>query len=241
MVAVLKKIIRQPTALPKALSQRLSRFWRGMRQQQGDSLHDHDAEYTHADALEKHRQLYQRFRDEDLFNHPENKFGALLARYPQLRDTAVDIGSGAGWLSATLAAQGFARVVALEPSAAALRLACELFPQATTITWQQGFAETLLPNLRLTTPTAFFTGCVLSHLRDAEVIKICAALNAVAPPGSILGFSECWGKPYHRYLWHVRSQAWWQQQLAGWEIDFHGPVIENTPHRHKGFHAVKRA
>ncbi len=209
-------------------------------QKPSDSYDRHNAEYLDPGVIEQERAKVPLYQTREAFNDQENKLGLLLKKYPQVRALAIDIGSGVGWLSALLSTD-FGSVVAIEPSSAAVEIARRLYPAANfpNIDWRVGFAESVIPGLSFTQPTLFVTGCVLSHLRDAETAKICAAVNAGAPKGSILGFNECWGTEWHQKLWHVRTKEWWQAQLPGFQIDFHGPEIENVPGRHKGFHAIK--
>jgi len=132
-------------------------------------------------------------------------------------------------------------VVAIEPSSSAIRIAQELFPKADfpNIEWKLGFAEKELKSFHVDGPVCFVTACVLSHLTDDAVKKICQQINIIAPKGSILGFAECWGPESHNFMWHIRTQSWWQRQFPGWELDFYGPNIQDVAGRHKGFHGVR--
>jgi len=205
----------------------------------------HNNELESSTALEKERKIaYTRLR-EDGINDSEIKIDELLYLHGEIK-IAIDIGSGAGWGSAALSKK-ISTVFALEPSEAGINIAKEIFPmnEFGNIEWKQGFAEDLLPTLKLESPALFFTGCVLSHLRDIEVKKICKAVNNVAPENSILAFSECWGeKSWHQLMWHVRTKEWWQAQLPGWELTFHGPeIIDKDDYKgnyHKGFWGVKK-
>jgi len=204
------------------------------------SYSQHDSEYQLPGALERHRQIYAEYEEQNLFDNPENRFGDLLAAYPEVRELAVDIGAGAGWLSARLSRE-FHRVVAIERSDAALSLAIEIFPKEShgNIEWKHGFAEDVIRSLEYRGPTLFITGCVLSHLPDRIVTRICSAIENLAPKGSILGFAECWGGESHEFMWHVRTPDWWRDRLASFDLDFFGPEIQDVQGRHKGFHGVK--
>ena len=233
-----KKAISNPklTAQIAAKTVRRLPIW----QKPTSSYEEHNAQYLEEGKLEVERKVAQSFRDQDLFNSPEMRLKTLLDKYPTIRDVAVDVGSGAGWLSAELSPI-YKKVIGIEPSAKAVEIAQELYPakKFPNIEWIVGFAEDKLPTLNLTTPTLFVTGCVLSHLQDKSVITICKAINNIATTGSILSFAECWGKPSNHNMWHTRSKEWWQQALNGWEINFHGEQIQNVPGRYKGFHAVR--
>jgi len=189
-------------------------------------------------------EAFARIQNNDI-NDAELRVDELLQKYP-LVDTTVDIGSGAGWASGAMSSR-VKSITAIEPSVAGVNMAKEIFAEDkfSNITWRHGLAEEILPTLELRSPTLFLTGCVLSHLRDAEVIKICTAVSKIAPDGSILAFAECWGeKPWHQLMWHVRTKDWWQEQLPEWELTFHGPqVAEKDEYKgiyHKGFWGVRK-
>ena len=209
-------------------------------QHPNDSYLRHHAELSQADSLEKHRRIFQDYEDSDLFNHAEQRFAELIGSHPEVRGVAVDVGCGAGWLSARMS-RDFERVIGIEPSSAGLNIARQLFPQSQypNIEWIEGFAEQVLLSLKFDQPVLFVTGCVLSHLTDESAAQICAAIERIAPIGSLLGFSECWGRESHEFMWHVRTKDWWRNRLPGWELDFHGPQIQDIPGRHKGFHGLK--
>lgn len=206
----------------------------------------HNSELEQPTALETERKIAYDRLDNNYINDAELKTDALLALHPTV-SIAVDIGSGAGWGSAALSKR-VSHVYALEPSEAGIKIAKEIFKgeEYSNIEWKHGFAEELLSTMEIKTPAIFFTGCVLSHLRDAEVEKICKAVTDIAPIGSVLTFSEGWGeKPWHQLMWHVRTKEWWQTQLPGWELTFHGPEVpENDEYKgkyHKGFWGVKKS
>lgn len=205
------------------------------------SYERHQCDYKEY-SLETIKNIYCKFETENNFNHPENRFADLLARYPENRFAAIDIGCGAGWLSAHLHREGFARVIGIEPSSTALSFARQLYPHNgfPSIQWIEGFAENVLSQIEFAEPVLFVTGCVLAHLPDDVVIQICKRV-AQAPAESLLAFSEPWGPKSDEPLWHVRTPAWWQHQLSGWDLIFHGPAIQNVPGRHKGFHGIKRS
>ncbi|MBY0538589.1 class I SAM-dependent methyltransferase [Patescibacteria group bacterium] len=204
----------------KKILKALSTFIQG----QEESFKRHNAQYEAPGKFEQDRDAGYKNIQEDRINWPDFGIRDLLAKHPNVK-TAVDIGSGTGWVAASVHSLGL-NVIALEPSAAAIDISKRAYPAESypNITWHQGFAEELLPTLRLTEPAIFITGCVLSHLRDKEVEKICRAICAVAPAGSVLAFSECWSekKPWHQRMWHIRSKAWWQSQFPEWTLTFGG-------------------
>jgi len=216
-----------------------------LKQTSASSFKRHNGEFEmkNEEEIAAVRSELEKMDKSGFMDIPENKFGQILAKYPTVRHTAVDIGSGAGWLSAKLAGDyKFVEVMAIDPSPALINVAKGFYPaeQYPAIKWVRGFAEDVLSNLNFTEPVFFFTGCVLSHLRDKEAARICEAVNKISPIGSVLSFGECWGTEWHQYMWHVRTKEWWQRELPGWELDFHGPNIQEVPGRHKGFHGVKK-
>lgn len=196
----------------------------------------HNAQYLEGQKLEEERAIGEAYIASKYLNSPTFRITDLLAKHPDVKE-AVDVGSGTGWLSVALS-EYVERVTAIEPSQAAIDIATSLYPDTPRISWMQGFAENLLPTLTLERPVLFVTGCVLSHLRDSEVQKICAAIEQVAPAGSVLAFSECWGPAWHQRLWHVRTREWWQGQLPTWTLDFHGPQTAGTDY-FMGFHGME--
>lgn len=237
-----KRALKNPSwAFRRVLGRTIQELRRiSQRESALTSYGQHHSEYARPDALARHLSTYRTYEEQDLFNHPENRFGELIGKHPEVRGVAVDIGAGAGWLSARLS-RDFGKVIAIEPSAAAVNLAKQMYSDAKfgNIEWVQGMAQEMIRNLRLDSPSFFVTGCVLSHLPDNVAEQICSAINKVAPQGSILAFAECWGPESHEFMWHVRTQEWWRRALPGWKLDFHGPQIQGVSGRHKGIHGVR--
>ena len=212
----------------------------GLLQSSTGSFKRHNSQYEEAGKLEAERALGLKNLEDDMINNPEMKVRDLLALHPGIA-TGVDIGTGTGWSAAALSPL-LEAVIAIEPSEAALAIAEQIYTQNDypNISWKQGFAEAELLQLKLIKPTLFLTGCVLSHIRDKEVIAICNAISKAAPSGSVLAFAECWGdESWHQLMWHVRTKDWWQTQLPDWELTFHGPAIADTNY-HKGFWGTKK-
>lgn len=212
----------------------------GLFQSATGSYTRHNNQYEEQGKLDEERALGEKNLNDTVINSAEFRVLDLLKGHPEV-STAVDIGSGTGWSSAALSSS-MKEIIAIEPSLAATNMAKELYPKEKYphITWRTGFAEKELLELSLATPTLFLTGCVFSHIRDQEVVKICTAVAKVAPPGSVLAFAECWGdEPWHQLMWHVRTKDWWQAQLPDWELDFHGPQVAGERY-HKGIWGVKK-
>jgi SAM-dependent methyltransferase len=209
-------------------------------QQSKSSYKKHNKQFNDVNSLDNHIKIYKKFETENHFNSPECKYDDLLNKHPNIRHTAIDIGCGAGWLSAKLSTQ-FQKVIAIEPSNTGIKFAKKIFPKNKfpNIKYIVGLAEKKLTKINLSHPSFFVTGCVFSHLTDKTVKDICSIINQIAPKDSILAFAECWGKESHDFMWHIRTQEWWQKALPEWKLDFHGPSIQNIAERHKGFHGVK--
>lgn len=188
------------------------------------SFKRHNEELSREHALETERAIGLERLASNAINSPDFLVQDILQKHSNIT-TCVDIGSGAGWASAAVS-KLTQQVIALEPSQAGINIAKTLYPteEYKNITWKNGFAEELLPTLSLTNPTLFITGCVLSHLRDQEVLKICKAVCDIAPDGSVFAFSECWSEdtPWHQHMWHIRTKAWWQAAFPGWTLEFDG-------------------
>jgi len=209
-------------------------------QRSTESFKRHNSQYIEEGKLEAERVSGMKHILDNSINGVELRVTDLLDKHPQIK-IAVDIGSGTGWSSAALT-KSVERIISIEPSQAALDIskniyATEIYPN---ITWIHGLAEDVLPKLKLETPTLFFTGCVLSHIRDKEVIKICEAISKAAPQGSVMSLAECFGEEsWHQMMWHVRTKDWWRQQFPEWELTFHGPQVPGESYC-KGIWGIKK-
>jgi precorrin-6B methylase 2 len=209
-------------------------------QSRTESFKRHNRQYIEQGKLEKEKAAGLNNLQADLINCSEMRVRDLLQQHPQIK-TAVDVGSGSGWSGAALA-KLVPKVIGIEPSQAAVDISKEIYTKDTypNITWLQGLAEEVLPTLKLETPTLFLTGCVLSHIRDKEVIQICEAITKAAPQGSIMSLAECFGdEEWHQLMWHVRTKDWWRAQFPQWELTFHGPLVPGENYS-KGIWGVKK-
>jgi hypothetical protein len=155
---------------------------------------------------------------------------SLISENPNLK-TCIDLGSGTGWVSNILS-EKFSRVVSIEPSTSAIEISkhCFGYGYSSNIEWMQGFAEEILPELdELSGPTFVFTGVVLSHTPNSVAKKILRYFDENLLIGSAGLLVEAWGNPRSEKLWHIRSKAWWQENLSNCEIDFYGPERVNVP------------
>ena len=174
-----------------------------------------------------------------LYNQPSLKMSHFLKKFKKNRYLVVDIGSGDGWLSAKLS-KFFKKIIAIETSKEAVKLAKKRYKKHSNINWINGFAEDCISKIEFKKPVLFTSLHVLSHLTDNQVLKICKIINSKnIPKNSILNFSELYTKvnSIRKYMNTSRSIKWWSKNLSNWRLDFHGPVISKIKNekRHKGF------
>ena len=157
--------------------------------------------------------------------------------------TAVDIGSGTGWLANYLITErNYTKVYAIEPSESAIDIAKRLYPDQKKVKYINGFAEEELFKIKLTKPTFFSTLCVLTHLEDETVISILDSMNKISSTGSVYAASEPWGPKYEESAWNIRPPEWWVENLPDWEFEFYSDCIiphPPVPTSYKGFIATK--
>lgn len=179
-----------------------------------------------------------------LYNQPSLKMPHFLKKYKQNRYLVVDIGSGDGWLSAKLS-KFFKKVIAIETSKEAVKIARKRYKNYSNINWINGFAEDYISKIEFKEPVLFTSCHVLSHLTDNQVLKICKIMNSKkTPKNSILNFSELYTKDnsIRKYMDTSRSIKWWNKNLSSWQLDFHGPMVSKNKNekRYKGFWGHKK-
>ena len=86
------------------------------------------------------------------------------------------------------------KVIGIEPSEQALKIAKEIYPpkKYPNIEWINDFAENGLRHLEFENQF-FFSGCVLSHLKDESVIQICETICKITKNGSGFHFVKTGG------------------------------------------------
>lgn len=177
------------------------------------------------------------------FDNEECKIGRLLAKYPNIRSYAFDIGAGAGWLTSKLS-ENFEYVIAIEPSAKAIEICKTMYPQQNII-WMCGFAEDILPKIEFdqTNPIFINTCSVFIHMSDEYVTPILDIINSSRVcKGSILSFQEFWSPllHYNEPMGNCRSIQWWTNKLCNWKLNFHGiEVFNQGSNIFKGLHGEK--
>jgi len=204
------------------------------------SKDQHDkTQYSNCQDLAYWKEHNERHEGDSVFNNKEIKLIDLLESHKNVRKTAVDIGSGAGWLSSKLSSF-FEKIISIEPSQKAVDISKKLYTDKPNIEWILGYAEDVLAVLEFNKkePVLFVTCSVFQHLNNKDVEKVLSWLNENAPTDSILGFQEPWGEDNHREMHHVRTKEWWSSKLSNWNLDFHGPQV--LPNTNKGFHGIKK-
>lgn len=176
------------------------------------------------------------------FNNEELKVKSLLEKNTNIRDYAIDIGCGAGWMSNELS-KHFQYVISIDPSHNAINTCKQLYPQENII-WIVGYAEDVLNSIEFDFSSNYFinTCSVFQHMSDEFVSPILQFINKNFK-NSILSFQEWWSENRHfnEGMGNCRTQKWWKQHLSTWEIDFHGPDMSSHGEYfhgiHKGLHA----
>ena len=192
-----------------------------------NSYEAHNKQYEEKDKLEKEllihnlkttESLSKSARTWDNLYKPGHLHGNWLDSQTKIKD-AVDIGCGTGWfVNFLIDHKKFENVIGIEPSQAAINIAKKLHDN--DLTYLCGFAEDMLPNITLNSPTLFTTFIVFSHLTDDIVIKILKEMNKVAPKDSVFIFNENVGTEFHMNLWHCRTKKWWEENLPNWKITY---------------------
>lgn len=181
------------------------------------------------------------------FNGPEIRVKDLLEKNPHIRDYAIDIGCGGGWMSNELS-KYFQYVISIDPSNLAIENVCKkLYPQENII-WINGYAEDALENINFDYSASYFinTCSVFQHMSDEFVSPIITFINKNFKHG-ILSFQEWWSEDRHfnQGMGNCRTKKWWSEQLSNWDIDFHGPSIANSgayfENINKGLHAKTKS
>ena len=202
------------------------------------SYDQHNSEYVQPGKFDYEKHHHDLNDKNQVQFRPDSPLGPVLNRYPEIK-IGVDIGCGSGW-QANLMSKQMDVVYAMEPSSAALDIAKKIYPENDKVVWMNGFAQDLLPTLQLDKPAVFNSFCVLSHLEDEDVERICKSINEVAHVGSVLSFSECYGCDFKSHLWYVRVKEWWQERFPGWEFYYHEAKIEHPRGAFKAFIGVKK-
>lgn len=201
------------------------------------SFDAHNAEYMMSDALERETKVHKDYTDKKAQYNPDSTLGYILEN--KIFKYAIDIGAGTGWHS-NLMSKYIDNVYSIEPSLHAQEIAKKIYPSS-NVKYINAFAQIGMSKLTIDGPALFNSSCVLSHLDDSVVEKICSEINLISKTGSCLSFSECHGLYFSdsKNLWHVRTQEWWKNNFPGWEFHFLDYSITHPAGAFKGFWAQK--
>jgi SAM-dependent methyltransferase len=190
-----------------------------------DSFDAHNSEFIIEGKIELEKSVHKKYDQTNIFNGETLRFQDIIQANPWIQ-VAVDIWSGSWFYSGKLT-EYFDTVYWVEPSATGIEIAKQITKNSHQITWINDFWEKAVEKIvqEHNEPIFFLTSTVLSHLDDTVVSAVCASINQ-SKVGSVFAFSEVFWKTKHQHLWHIRSQAWWQEQLPWWEIDFFGPQVK---------------
>lgn len=162
------------------------------------------------------------------FNTPQVRVKDLLDKFPNIRNFAIDIGCGGGWMSNELS-KYFEYVIAIDPSNYAIEICKKLYTQSNII-WIVGYSDDVLQSIDFDFNASYFiNSCsVFQHIDDAYTIPTLKFINDNFKHG-ILSLQEWWSENRHfnQGMGNCRTKMWWKQQLSNWDLDFHGPSISN--------------
>jgi len=195
------------------------------------SYHRHDQDYKNLYDIGNLIDAYEK----DGINAQFESAGytKILAMFPSVRGVHVDIGCGGGWLLVKTS-PFFRRVIGVDPSADALRVARDITKNISNIELVHSDMTDVFKNLSLQEPVFITTATVLSHIQDWYVESFLKYVNNL-PQGSILLFGEPYGGNIHRRLWYVRSKRWWAKALSDWQLVF----VEDENKKQYGIGGVK--
>ncbi len=189
-----------------------------------DSFDAHNSEFLVDWKIEAERLVHKEYQETNIFNGDTLRFHDIIDQNPWI-NIAVDIGSWS-WFYTNKLTEYFSNVYGIEPSSTGIGIAKNITDND-KITWINDLGEKAIWSIisQYDEPIFFLTSTVLSHLDDAVVSAICQRINN-AQIGSVLAFSEVFGRTKHQHLWHIRTKEWWQEVLAWWELDFFGPEVK---------------
>lgn len=205
------------------------------------SHNSHDQTDYLVRTLEEWKKYNDEFSKRE-FDTEQVKVKTLLEKHQKVRDFAIDIGCGGGWMANELS-KYFKYVIAIDPSHYAIENVCKkLYPQSNII-WIVGYSEDILNNIKFDFSYSYFinTCSVFQHMSDDFVSPVLKFVNSNFK-NSILSFQEWWSEDRHfnEGMGNCRTKHWWKEQLSNWELDFHGPSIahchESLWNINKGIH-----
>lgn len=194
----------------------------------------HNEDYTNFYTIEKVRKSFEKYEKQNLFRICG--YEKMITRYPGVRGVHIDIGAGCGWLAKKTSAY-FGKVIAIEPSVAAIIMAKEITRGCKNIDFVISDAITALGILAPDSPVFFTTSTVFAHLEVGYLNDLLGLLNNM-PTGSIFVFDEPYGCELNEEGWCVRPEEWWTEKLPDWHLKFSGKRIPKRSYW-KGLNGVK--
>lgn len=194
----------------------------------------HNKDYVNFYTIQKTRRIFQRYEKQNLFE--TLGYEKMITRYPGVRDVHIDIGAGCGWLARRTSVY-FNKVIAIEPSIAAVIMAKEITRGCKNIDFVISDAVTALTVLAPDSPVFLTTSTVFAHLEVDYLNNLLTLLNNM-PTGSIFVFDEPYGCEISEELWCVRTEEWWTKKLSNWHLEFSGKRIPKRSYW-KGLNGVK--
>lgn len=182
----------------------------------------HNSQFEGEQDLEWHKQRFAEYEKNNVYE--ANGYKKFIEEHPEVRDTHVDIGSGAGWLLVKTAPL-FRRVIGIEPSTAGVEYSKFFNKEFGNVEHINADMIAGYSSLHFEKPILVTTSTVLSHIADPVVSSFLKLLND-APRGSLFLFGEPYGKNRQQFTWHIRSKEWWAKQLPDWQLSF-GEITGN--------------
>jgi SAM-dependent methyltransferase len=183
-----------------------------------ESYFEHNEQYETISSFEYQKRELARFDEIGLFE--KVGFEKAILDHPEVRKLHIDIGCGVGWLLLKTAPY-FQRVIGVEPSKAAIKMARRFTGDFDNIELINADMVDAMEHLHLTEPVFFTTAAVLSHIKDWYVAEFLKLVDN-APKGSVLFFREPYDKNIQQKFWYIRRKKWWAEHLSNWQLSFCG-------------------
>lgn len=181
----------------------------------------HNEDYVNFYTIQKTRRIFEKYEKQNLFRMCG--YEKIITKYPGVRGVHIDIGAGCGWLARRTSVY-FSKVMAIEPSIAAIIMAKEITRGCKNIDFVISDAITALTVFAPDSPVFLTTSTVFAHLEVDYLNNLLGLLNNM-PTGSIFVFDEPYGCELNEELWCVRPEEWWTEKLSNWHLEFSGKRI----------------
>jgi len=194
----------------------------------------HNEDYMNLYTIEKVRKIFEKYEKQNLFRMCG--YEKMITKYPGVRGVHIDIGAGCGWLARRTSVY-FSKVIAIEPSIAAIIMAKEITRGCKNIDFVISDAITALTVLAPDSRMFLTTSTVFAHLEKDYLEHLLELINNM-PIGSIFVFNEPYGCEINQELWCVRPEEWWTEKLSNWHLEFSRKRIPKRSYW-KGLNGVK--